>query len=59
MKQLENQLKRINPQVYKEYQQARKNNDDPNEYLNRVVNNFSPEQRQQWDMMVGQFNKTS
>jgi hypothetical protein len=59
MKQLESQLKRTNPQAFKEYQQARKNNDDPNEYLNKVINNFSPEQRQQWDMMVGQFNKTS
>ena len=56
MKQLENQLKRVNPQVYKEFQEARKNNVDPNEYLNRVVNGFSPEQKQQWNMLMGQFN---
>ena len=52
MKQLENQLKRTNPQVYQEFQQARKNNIDPNEYLNNVVNGFTPEQRQQWNNMM-------
>lgn len=56
MKQLENQLKRVNPEVYKEFQEARKNNADPNEYLNRVVSGFSPEQKQQWNMLMGQFN---
>ena len=55
MKQLEGQLKRVNPQAYQEFQQARKNNDDPNEYLNKVVNGFSPEQKQQWSQMMSQF----
>lgn len=59
MSQLESQLKRANPQAYKEFQQARKNNDDPNEYLNRVVNGFSPEQKQQWNTMMGQFNQNN
>ena len=54
-KQLENQLKRVNPQAFNEYQQARKNNVNPNEYLNKIVNGFSPEQRQEWDNMMGQF----
>jgi hypothetical protein len=58
MKQLENQLKRVNPQAYNEFQQARKNNDDPKEYLNKVTNDFSPEQKQQWDSMMGQFNNS-
>lgn len=53
MKQLENQLKRVSPEAYQEYQQARKNNDDPQEYLNRVVDNFSPQQKQQWQQMMG------
>lgn len=57
MSQLENQLKRKNPQAFKEYQQARKNNVDPNEYLNNIVNGFSPEQRKEWDAMMGQFNQ--
>ena len=56
MNQLEQQLKRVNPQAYKEYQQARKDNRDPNEYLNDVVNGFSPQQKQQWNQMMGMFN---
>lgn len=48
-----------NPQVYKEFQQARKNNVNPQEYLNEVVNKFSPEQREQWNSMVGQFQNKS
>ena len=54
--QLENQLKRINPQAYKEYQQARKNNDNPNEYLDKVVDSFNPEQKQQWQTMMNGIN---
>ena len=57
MTQMENQLKRLNPQAYNEYQQARKNNDDPNEYLNRVVDGFNPQQKQQWNSMMGMFNQ--
>ena len=53
MNQLENQLKRVNPQAYQEYQQARKNNDDPQEYLDKVVNGFTPQQKQQWQSMMG------
>jgi hypothetical protein len=55
MNQLENQLKRVNPQAYKEFQQAKKEN-NPQEYYNKVVGGFSPEQRQQWDNFMGQFN---
>jgi hypothetical protein len=50
--QLEQQLKRISPQAYQEYQQARKNN-NPEELLNQTVNGFNPQQRQQWDSMMG------
>lgn len=56
MKQLEQQLKRVNPQAYQEFQQARKNNDDPKEYLNKVTNNFSEEQKQQWSNMINGIN---
>ena len=52
MTQLEGQLKRINPQAYQEYQQARKNN-NPEELLNQTINGFNSQQRQQWDSMVG------
>ena len=57
MKQLETQLKRVNPQAYQEFQQARKNNNDPNEYLNKVVNGFNPQQREQWNSMMGMINQ--
>ena len=50
--QLENQLKRTKPEIYKEYQQARKNN-NPEELLNQTINGFNPQQRQQWDSMMG------
>ena len=50
------QLKRVNPQAYKEFQQARKNNDDPQEYLNKITNNFSEEQKQQWQTMMNGIN---
>ena len=52
MKQLENQLKRANPQAFQEFQKARKNNENPNEYLNKVVNGFSQEQKDQWNTMM-------
>ena len=57
MKQMEQQLKARNPQAFQKYQQARKENKDPNEFLNEIVSNFNPEQKQQWQQMMGMFNK--
>lgn len=57
MTQLEQQLKRTNPQAYKEFREARQNNVNPQEYLNKITNNFNPQQKQQWDNMMGQFGK--
>ena len=56
MNQLEKQLKRQNPQAFQKYQQARKNN-NPQDLLNETVNNFNPQQRQQWDNMMQMFNQ--
>ena len=56
MKQMENQLKRVNPQAFQEYQQARKDNTDPNEYLNRITSNFSPQMKEQWNTMMSGIN---
>ncbi len=56
MNQMEQQLKRANPQVYQQFQQARKDNVNPQEYLDKVVGGFNPQQRQQWDNMMRQFN---
>jgi len=49
-------LKRVNPQAYQKYQEARKNN-NPNDLLNETINEFSPQQRQQWDNMMSMFNQ--
>lgn len=57
MSQLEAQLKRANPQAYQEFQKARENKEDPQEYLNKVVGGFNPQQKQQWDSLMGQFNQ--
>jgi len=53
--QLEQQLKRINPQAYKRFQEAKKNNEDPNQLLNETINGFNHQQRQQWDSLMSQF----
>ena len=50
------QLKRVNPQVFQEFQQARKNNDNPQEYLNKITNGFNPQQKQQWDNLMSMIN---
>ena len=59
MKQLENQLKRTNPQAYKEFRKAKKDNVNPNEYLNQITGKFTPEQKEQWNNMMGVFNQPS
>ena len=55
MKQLENQLKRANPQAFQEFQKAIKNNENPNDYLNKVVNGFSPDKKEQWNTMMSNY----
>ena len=57
--QLEQQLKRLNPQAFKEYQEQKQNNVNPNEYLNRIVNGFNPEKRQSWNNMFNGINLKS
>lgn len=46
-----------NPQAYQEFQQARKENKDPNEYLNQITNGFNPQQKKQWESMMKQFER--
>lgn len=53
--QLESQLKARNPQAFQRYQEARKNN-NPNDLLNETINGFNPNQRQEWDSVMGMFN---
>jgi tRNA uridine 5-carbamoylmethylation protein Kti12 len=42
----------LSPQAFQEYQQAKKDN-NPEELLNKVVGGFNPQQKQQWDSMMG------
>ena len=57
MNQLEQQLKAQSPQAYQEFLKAKNDNVDPNEYLNKIVNGFSPEKKEQWNNMMGQFQQ--
>ena len=46
-----------NPQVYKEFQEARNNNINPNEYLEKITNGFNPEMKSRWDEMMRGINR--
>jgi len=54
--QMEKNLKATNPQAFQKYQEARKNN-NPQDLLNETVNGFNPQQRQQWEQIMGMFNQ--
>lgn len=41
-----------NPQMYKEFQEARQNNINPEEYLNKITSGFSQEQKEQWNILM-------
>ena len=49
-------MKRQNPEAFKKYQEARKNN-NPQDLLNETVNGFNPQQKQKWDQMMSMFNQ--
>ena len=54
--QLEQQLKRINPQAFQEYQRAKQDNVNPNEYLNKITGGFNDQQKEQWNAMINDIN---
>ena len=56
MNQLEQQLKRTNPQAYQDFQEARKNNVNGEEYLNKVMKGFNQQQIQQWNNLMRGIN---
>jgi len=45
----------VNPQALQQFQQARKNNENPQEYLNKVVGGFTPEQQKEWNNMMNNY----
>ena len=44
MNQLQMQLKAKNPQVFQQLQNLQKNQNDPQELISKMINNYSPEQ---------------
>ncbi len=56
MNQLENKLKMTNPQMYREFQKAKQNNVNHQEYLNKITGNFNQNQKQEWDMFMNGIN---
>ena len=48
-----------NPQAFKEFQEAKQNNVNPQEYLNKITSGFNQEQKQQWETMIGGINSKS
>ena len=55
IQQLEKNLNALNPQAFKKYQQARKNN-NPEELLNETINGFTPQQKQEWNNVMAMLN---
>ena len=54
---LEQQLKRVNPQAYQQFQNARKNIEDPRQFLNKITNGFNQQQKEQWNNMMNDVYK--
>ena len=52
---LMNALKSKNPQAYEQLTQLMQSGADPNQVLNQMVNNLTPEQKQQAKQMAQQF----
>ena len=46
-----------NPQVFKEFQEARQSNMDPQEYLNKITSGFNQQQKEQWNMLMNGINQ--
>lgn len=46
-----------NPQMYKEFQEARQNNVNPQEYLNKITSGFNENQQQEWNMFMNGINR--
>ena len=55
MTQLQNQLKAKNPQVFQQFQNLQKNQNNPEEVLNGMLKNYTPEQLQQFRQFANGF----
>ena len=48
-----------NPQVFRQYQELRKNNGDPRQMLQQLTSNYTPEQQKQFAQFAGRFGITN
>ena len=56
MNQLQNQLKSRNPQLFKQFEEMKKGN--PQEVLNQITGNYTPEQKQEFIKYANNFGIT-
>ena len=45
MNQLQNQLRANNPQVFQQFEQFKKSNGNPQDFLNQITQGYTPEQK--------------
>ena len=55
MNQLQTQLKAKNPQVFQQFQNLQKNQNNPQEILNNMMNGYTPEQLQNFKKFANGF----
>lgn len=55
MNQLQTQLKAKNPQVFQQFQNLQKNQNNPQEILNNMMNGYTPEQLQSFKKFANGF----
>ena len=58
MNQLQNQLKAKNPQLFQQFQNLQKNQNNPQEVLNNMIGKYTPEQMQQFKQFANSFGIT-
>ena len=58
MNQLQNQLKAKNPQMFQQFQNLIKNQNNPQEVLNNMFSQYSPEQMQKFKQFASGFGIT-
>lgn len=58
MNQLQNQLKAKNPQMFQQFQNLVKNQNNPQELINNMMGNHSPEQIKQFRKFANGFGIT-
>ena len=57
--QLQNQLKMKNPQVFQKYQSLKQNQNNPQEILNKMFGNYTPEQVKSFKQFANGFGITN